>query len=284
MTACRKLPYAGPFLLLAACALAACSDGAGPGGDAADPSVALIEQSLVRLRAEDAPQAPPKSAAMRQAEAAVLAGSYEQAERELRSVLTGQPGDPYVRFLLGISIHEQKLYSAAREHFEDLLREGARFPRDFNLYYYYGWCLLKLGELAGARRAFEAHLEFSPETGDSHLALGRIALDEGQLDEAQEHLQRALALSRRPGDQAAAHAALGDLAMEREDLVRARESFRASAELVPGQVEVYYKLAGIERSLGNEPAAREWMEEHERWSARPKEPVPGPEEPKEQER
>lgn len=246
---------------------AACSDGAGPADEAT--GAALVEAVLPRYRAAD-------DEALRAAEAALVAdpdfraaqalfaeGRLAEAEARLDALVERWPDWGRVRFLRAVARHEQTLYAAARPELERVLREGPDFHRAHNALYYYGWCLLKLGELEGARAAFEAHLELEPDEGDSHFALGLIDWEEDRVDAAGERFQRALELFRRPEDLAKGHARLADVLERRGRLREARAEVEASIRAWPTHPEAWFQLSRVLRALGDEDGADRALARHE---------------------
>ena len=79
----------------------------------------------------------------------------------------------------------------AREHFEEALALEPDYPPAI---YFHGWALYYTGEMAAARLAFRNHLSRQPDVGDSHFALGLIAFDENDLEEAETRFRRAIEL------------------------------------------------------------------------------------------
>ena len=182
----------------------------------------------------------------------------EAARERLEEYLDESPRDGRATFLVGLSYHRQKHYAQARPHFE---RAITLEPEYHPAYHFLGWCMYYLGEMDAARRAFEMHLGYLPDEGDSHFAIGLIDLDEHRLAEAEERFLRAIELQadipRRQRDVAKAHARLADVYLLRNELEPARGRLQRATELWPEHYAAFYKLHRVLTRLGDEEAARE---------------------------
>jgi len=192
--------------------------------------------------------------------AALLAADFEAAGRMARRWADAQPGSARAAFYVGLSFHKQKRHAEALAFLERA--EAAPdddFPEAAHVPHYLGWCRYYLGDLAGAHRAFAAHAAAFPEYDDTQFALGLVAFDRDELDEAERRFRRALELLRRaagdaaPGDaapgtareRAKCLARLGDVALRRGDLESAERDARAAVELWPDHHEAWAKLARV---------------------------------------
>ncbi len=94
-----------------------------------------------------------------------------------------------------------------------------------------GLALVEAGDPDGAKAWFREVLEVAPRHGTARLQLGRLALEEGEWDEAREHLEiAALSKPRRPY---LAWSLLGRVQLLQRDAEAARESFDRSFRLAP---------------------------------------------------
>ena len=198
-------------------------------------------------------QPPPDAAAgVREA---LLAGDFEAAGRMARRWADAQPGSARAAFYVGLSFHKQKRHAEALAFLERAeAAPDSEFPEAPHVPHYLGWCRYYLGDLAGAHRAFEAHAAAFPGYDDSQFALGLIAFDRDELDEAEHRFRRALELLQRAAGDAAAGTArerakclarLGDVALRRGDLESAERDARAAVELWPDHHEAWAKLARV---------------------------------------
>lgn len=209
------------------------------------------------------PQPPPDAASgVREA---LLAGDFEAAGRIARRWADAQPGSARAAFYVGLSFHKQKRHAEALAFLERA--EAApdnEFPEAPHVPHYLGWCRYYLGDLEGARAAFEAHAAAFPEYDDTQFALGLIAFDRDEVDEAERRFRRALELLQHASGDAAAGTArerakclarLGDVALRRGDLESAERDARAAVALWPDHHEAWAKLARVLDRQGKAPEA-----------------------------
>ncbi|MFO0963452.1 MAG: tetratricopeptide repeat protein [Phycisphaerales bacterium] len=177
-------------------------------------------------------------------------GDYEAALALAQAVVDRQPADLRARFYLGLTLHKTKRYALAQPLLE-AAAAGARdaFPEAVHASHYLGWCRYYLGDLPGARAAFEAHVAAVPDYDDSHFGLGVIAFDEDRLDDARASFERALAIldaHRGPARERAKNLArLGDVALRQERLADAESAYRRAVDLWPDHYEAWAKLARV---------------------------------------
>jgi Tfp pilus assembly protein PilF len=190
----------------------------------------------------------------------------EAARESLEAYLQRHPDDGRAEFLMGLSFHREKQYAEARPRFE---RAIELTPEYHTTYHFLGWCLYYLGDMAGARAAFESHLAHMPTEGDSHFGLGLIDLDEDRLDDAEAQFRRAIELQqdnpRRRKDVSKAHARLADVYMRRDDLAAARTELETATRLWPHHYTAFYKLSRVLNRLGEAEAAEEAYRQYEYW-------------------
>jgi Tfp pilus assembly protein PilF len=218
-----------------------------------------------------APTAPPPAAAMpaldaelQGALALVERGKLEEARGALEARLAAHPDDAPATLVLALTYHRARAYGAAEPLFEKAL---ALDPSYGVVNHFLGWCRFHLGDLGGAREAFEAHLASAPDESDSHFGLGLVELEEGRLDEAEARFRRAIALiealrttgparyAARKRDLGKCNARLGDVAFERGAMEAARDLYVEALSIDPNQYATYYALARVHRRLGNESEA-----------------------------
>lgn len=210
------------------------------------------------------------------AERLLATGKWSEAAALLERVVQRRPEDGRALLLLGTALHKQKQYARARPWLE---RAAALsdYDRHEGASYFLGWCLLNLGELDGAARAFERHLELRPEEGDAQFGLGLVELERGDDAMALERFNRAVDLGERAAlehperraDIAKAHARIADVLLSRGDVEGARDRLQLALNLWPQQATVAYKLAEVLRELGDERGAEDVLRQAERLRAAP---------------
>jgi tetratricopeptide (TPR) repeat protein len=98
------------------------------------------------------------------------------------------------------------------------------------------------GDLAGARKYYEAELQCDVDDIETLLDYGEMLMDLGQLDEAREKFVEALKIN--PGD-AAALFCLGELAMNKRAMAAAERHFRRALQADPAYPLVHARLARV---------------------------------------
>ena len=188
------------------------------------------------------------------------------ARDRVTDYLQQNPQTGQAQFLLGLTYHREKRYALARPHFANATEFS---PQYHPTYHFYGWCLYYLGETEQARTAFQAHLRLAPTEADSHFALGLLAMEADQLDEAERRFRQAIDLQsdnpRRQRDVAKAHARLADLYIRREQLAQAKTHLQTATNLWPRHYAAYYKLHLVLNRLGEPEAAEEAFQQYRLW-------------------
>lgn len=202
------------------------------------------------------------------------------ARSRLEPYVAQHPDHGPAKFLLGLTYHREKRYTLARPHFE----AAASLEPDYHpTHHFLGWCLYYLGDMPGARAAFENHLALKPGEGDSTFAIGLIDFNEDRLDDAVTRFTRAIELQannpRRVKDVAKAHARLADVHIRRDELEAARSRLRVATGLWPQHYAAFYKLSRVLNRLGETEAAAEAFGQYRYWEARAEKPRGVPEPP-----
>jgi tetratricopeptide (TPR) repeat protein len=191
------------------------------------------------------------------------------ARDRLTPYLQQHAEDGRAEFLMGLSYHREKRYALARPRFD---RAVELTPDYHPAYHFLGWCLYYLGELTQARTAFEQHLAWMPDEGDSHFGLGLIDLDEDRLDDAARRFRRAIELQagdpRRRKDVSKAHARLADVHVRRDEIEAARAELEIATELWPQHYTAFYKLSRVLNRLGETEAAQQAFRQYQYWERR----------------
>ena len=217
------------------------------------------------------PGAPPPALGPQLTAVAKLIGQQqtEAARDRLTPYLQQHAEDGRAEFLMGLSYHREKRYTQARPRFE---RAVELAPDYHPAYHFLGWCLYYLGELSPARAAFERHLDWMPNEGDSHFGLGLIDLDEDRLDAAEQRFRRAIELQaddpRDRRDVSKAHARLADVYIRRDEVEAARAELEIATELWPQHYTAFYKLSRVLNRLGETEAAQQAFRQYQYWESR----------------
>jgi tetratricopeptide (TPR) repeat protein len=168
------------------------------------------------------------------------------------------PTDGQAVFLFGLTYHREKKYAQAVPHFDRALTLP---PLYMPINYFRGWALYYLGEAEKSRQAFQSFLQLKPDEPDAHFALGLIAQEEGDLDEAKERFQRSIELVNAQGGRdvqalSKAHTRLAEVFEQRGDLEQAKLNLVVAVKLFPDQYEALYKLYRVHVRLGEHDQAQ----------------------------
>ncbi|MDG2055120.1 MAG: tetratricopeptide repeat protein [Phycisphaerales bacterium] len=204
--------------------------------------------------------------------ALIQKGQPDAARVRLRRYLDAQPQEGLAHFLFGLTYHTEKRYGLALESFSRA-REFA--PTYGQTAYFQGWALYYMGQPVEAQEAVLWYLQGSPENADAHFLLGLLAYEQGDLEEANNRLNRSVSLfenSIKPQgkDLGKALVRLADVQVQQGNIERAYDSLAKAVILIPESPEVHYKLAQVLRRQGLADQAAQsqkiyealWKKEH----------------------
>ena len=165
------------------------------------------------------------------AEAHESQGSYSQAIQEYQEVLRLQPDRPAIHYRIGRSLmgrfwqrQSQEDIAAAEKEFEEELR---LHPDNANAAYELGEMRRKSKQNEEAQKYFEQAIQHYPEFSEAQLGLAAVLLEKNEPAKALPHAQRAVSSD-------------------------------------PGNEVCWYRLAKIQRSLGNIPEQEKALAEFRR--------------------
>ena len=191
------------------------------------------------------------------------------ARERVTVYLQQNPESGQGEFLLGLTYHREKRYALARPHFAKATQLSPHFHPT---YHFYGWCLFYLGESEAAECIFQEHVRLDPTEGDSHFALGLLAMESDRLDDAEDRFHQAIELQannpKRARDVAKAHARLGDLYIRQDQLDAAKAQLETATNLWPRHYAAYYKLHLVLNRLGEPEAAENAYQQYRIWQQR----------------
>lgn len=165
------------------------------------------------------------------AEAHESQGSYSQAIREYREVQQLEPNRPEIHYRIGRSLmgrfwqsQSRDDVAAAEKEFVEELRVN---PDNANAAYELGEMRRKSRQIDDAQRYFEQALQHYPDFAEAQLGLAEVLLEKNQPEQALPHAQRAVALE-------------------------------------AGNEVCWYRLATIQRRLGNAAEQQKALAEYQR--------------------
>lgn len=116
----------------------------------------------------------------------VVAGQLERAREVGRELKRIAPGAPSVLRALGNLEIAQDQPREALTLFGRWVRQQ---PESSDAHYHLGFAHLAAGEIDAARAELNAALELDPDNAQARVELGRLALEDGKLDEALRHAE-----------------------------------------------------------------------------------------------
>jgi Tfp pilus assembly protein PilF len=178
------------------------------------------------------------------------------ARIRIRQWMQANGDDARALFLFGLSYHRERRYAASTEWLSQAVDATPTYPPAAH---FLGWSNYYLGDTAAADEAFRLHLRMTPTEGDTFYGLGLLALDAGELEEAQQRFNRAIELQQEQPDRIAgvskAMVRLAEIDTLRGDRRAARAQLEAAVAVDPDRHEGWHRLARCCRRLGDHDAA-----------------------------
>ncbi|MCC6336673.1 MAG: tetratricopeptide repeat protein [Myxococcales bacterium] len=232
-----------------------------------------FEEALASLRRATS-MAPDRTGwALPLAKALARTGDHKAAVAAIRTVILGNPTPAEVKTAVALMDRLTDPFatfpSAAKPQLEQAMQwlQQADVPqqaiiqleqilRDYpDLAVVHSLLGLAYDRLDDAGRAvdeFKRAIELAPEDGKAHLYLAELYAARQRPKNAEEHYQKALERNPVLAD---AWVRVGDLAVDRQDLVGARQAFQVVARLRPDDAAAHGKLALVHQLEGDWPAA-----------------------------
>ncbi len=153
----------------------------------------------------------------------LIAGrEYERAIEELRKAAALNPDLPRLQYSLGLAYEQLKRNKEALVAFENELK---RSPQDFLTLYYLAYLNEAEGNLNEAQRHLDSAMKLAPESPEAHAVAGKILFKQGKAAEAVKPLE--LAAAKKPDD----HELRYTLARVYQQLGRKEDAAREFAEV-----------------------------------------------------
>ncbi len=175
------------------------------------------------------------------------AGQFEQATSPLSKALEQHPEDLALRRMLALAWLNAETHDRAAR----LLATDPGRTSDPSLQYAYGLALVRSGRTAEAQAVFDLLLAEHADWPELNVLLGQAAAQEGDMEAALKHLERAVEL--RP-DVAEAQATMGNILLRQGRLAEAAEALRTELASHPADHRSRHVLATV-LELDNQPEA-----------------------------
>ena len=175
----------------------------------------------IRKLAQDAPNSVWRHLAA--AEAYESQGSYTESISEYRAVLVLDPGRPGIHYRIGRTLLAQSHQTGAQANADE------------------------------ARNEFEQELQLDPRNGNANYEIGEIYRKAGALDQAQKYFERAIQLY---PDFEEAQLGMAAVLMAEQKPEEALSHLKAAIALNAGDEVSWYRLAEVERALGDKSTAQ----------------------------
>jgi tetratricopeptide (TPR) repeat protein len=164
-------------------------------------------------------------------------GDLDGAAREYRAALSANPNDANAHTLLGNLLFEKEQYPEAASEYQAAL---AIDPNARAALQGAATVALRQRRPADARAAYERMLANQPHDAEAHVALGKLAFADGDLDGAERHLRDALVTAQ---NDASALYTLGLVLAKKRDQAQANAIFDRLERVTPGKAYAPYGRA-----------------------------------------
>ena len=190
----------------------------------------------------------------------IQGNQFGSARVRLRQYMEQHGESSDALFLMGLSYHQGRQYSKALEWFRKgiSVNNGEIYPP---IWHFLGWSYFYLGELEQSKHSFEQYLELQPNEADSLFALGLIATEDGNLQQAQQLFVQSIRASSDDSVKAKATARCADVVAELGDWQKAITLYQEALQLNPDLYEAWYRLSSALRRTEQEEKASVAMQE-----------------------
>jgi tetratricopeptide (TPR) repeat protein len=179
----------------------------------------------------------------------ITEGKTGAARVRLRQYMEKYGETSHPLFLMGLSFHSEKRYAKSVEWLtKSTIDPDNQYPL---AWHFLGWSQFYLGDIASAQFSFEQFLQKHPEEPDSMFALGLLALERGELQEAEALFLTVIKLApKNKMISAKATARLADVMVERDDWQHAIHGYKDALQQNPNLYEAWYRYATALKRLG----------------------------------
>lgn len=188
-------------------------------------------------------------------------GAIKEAEDHLDSAVAvaadvpflGHFGLPYYKECQGELHRVKKQFSLAKRFLGDALKEYGNFPSS-EIYQYLAKLAIDENDMKEAHENLEKSAKLNDENGETHALLGKVLGELGRLPEEKAHLKRTLELNFHTAE---VYFSLGKILKKEKKLEEARDAFTEAVKLE--KKVVYLNALGETHELLNEIDKAKWL-------------------------
>ena len=200
---------------------------------------------------------------------------YGPARIRLKKKINNNPEVPFGYFLYGLTKHREKNYSESSLWFKKANEKKTIY---IPTYHFLGWSLYYQGKLNQSEESFLSHLELNTKKEpDDYFGIGLIYLNRGKPTEAIKKFNTSMnLLQNNPTRKLDLAKNIIRKAEALSKIKKYKESsilYNQAIDLVPDQVETYYRLSRIYRHLGkieeSNTLHQEYIKKSKKYSSTP---------------
>ena len=176
-------------------------------------------------------------------------GNTGSARVRLRQYMEAEGESSQPLFLMGLSYHHDKQYAKAVDwFFRAVEANGEVYP---HTWHFLGWSHFYLGNIVQSKANFQNHVAWKKDEPDSLFALGLIAMEEGDLPQAERFLHAAIAAAVDDvATQAKAKARLADVLTEDGRWDEAIALYKDAVQQNPDMYEAWHRFSFALQRIG----------------------------------
>ena len=179
-------------------------------------------------------------------------GRYEQAIEQYKLALTGDPGNPAIRFNLAMAYYKAAWFSEAAAELNSFLSNAQDSPKAPNARLVLADCQVRLGEYKRVIDLLSPIADADPNDRTVAYLLGSALIGDGQLNRGQQIIDRVFGND----DSAEARLLMGSILLLADDAQGALKEVQRSLELNPKLASVHAWHGRVLMRLGDTDKAK----------------------------
>jgi len=190
------------------------------------------------------------------------------------TLVADNPNDNSILFARGVALFLSARFGTARGLFEQVMRNGPKFVGSERVFYFYGMCVMRLGEPDLARESLQALLLLDPADVDAQIGMAELTLHQGGPESALAMFGKTLRSLNEAEDagrafkaaSAKAQAGMGSALLQLGRVDEALAALESSIEADPNQAQPYYSLSRALIQKGDHAQAKQAFDQFRRLS------------------